>query len=374
MSILKTTLFLAIVLLPHNASAYIYYSLGMGGAEGTSFGAVCDGTTDDTAAFEAALAAVVTGTVYVPTSIHGCAVCDLVIPIGKKLQGSAPQLYSGVPQTAASRLVPTAACTTNIISEVSYASIEGVDVYAGGFGETPNYGKSVACIAGGQTRPTLLNNNFRFCGAGALSGTTYNNTVKSYGNIYYGNGQADGVYAWSNTVDSESTDDTLTANYGGYYFGSGANSNRINSPRIEWNQHFGVYCNGASYLNFSNVQYDRNYDADIKLTGCSRVTDIGGSKKRGGRTNTAGANASIVSGGGNTGILFAHTTYRKGTDDGGGGTESPAYVFYQHLDTDTDFYITDSDTRSGFVTGFARYAGSGNGVVIKDNSGVEDKP
>jgi len=339
-----------------------------------TYGAKCDGTTDDTAAFLLALNEPGKDSVFVPPTLYGCAIKDLALPANKTLFGHSARYYGGaVPTTVASRIVP-ASGATSIFASATANTISGIHFYAGGFGGSVNWTNPVAAFIGSPSRLRLINNTFQFFGKGVITPANYTRGLYSQGNIYYGNGLSQSVAAITNLIDSMSIGDTFTSNYNGLSFGTGANSNFISTPRIEWNNHYGITCYQAGDIDVMNAQFDRNYDGDVKLTGCHKYNDIGGFKRRAGRTNTAGLNTSIYSGGGNSDIRFASTMFNDGVDDGGEGTLSPAYIFYQAADTDTNFYITDNNMAGSFVTGFAVYAGSGSGVVVTGNSGVTDKP
>ena len=339
-----------------------------------TYGAKCDGTTDDTAAFLLAFNEPGKDSVFVPPSLYGCALKDIDIPTGRTLFGNSGRYYGGsVPTTAASRIVP-AAGAINVINSATQGTIQGIHFYAGGFGESVNWTNAVGAIRGETSRLRLINNTFQFFGNGVLTGSKYNRGLYSYGNIYYGNGQAAGQAALRNLIDSMSIGDTFTSNSTGISFSTGANSNFISTARIEWNTNWGITCYGAGDIDIMNAQYDRNGSGDVKLTNCHKFNDVGGFKRRSGSKNTVGNNASIYSAGGNSDIRFSNTMFNDGVDDGGGGTLSPAYIFYQVADTDTNFYITDNNMVGAYVTDFALYAGTGTGIIVTGNSGVTDKP
>lgn len=286
----------------------------------SNYGAVGDGVTNDTAAFNLCLTHNVICWVD-PAKTY--AVGNVSMKNGNRLIGLGTVEYGDrTAVTASTRPVLVGIVGSSSVIDVSAisnsAAIDGVFIDC--------KSSSINGISGGSFQLTIQDTTVVGCAAGLgdLAGSTYT-TEAHIINVTFG-GNLRGI---SNPIDSFVINADFANNSGdGIYLGGGANSNTIVNSRFEWNQGYGIQSYGGTNNNsISNSIFDRNYMAGIRLDGVTGFTISNSVFNRNGRNNVASdQNAQIyMSGAKNVSITGGLSLV--GRDDGGTGPYTPAYVF-----------------------------------------------
>ncbi|MDX8499284.1 right-handed parallel beta-helix repeat-containing protein [Mesorhizobium sp. VK4C] len=304
----------------------------------SNYGAVGDGVTNDSAAFNLCLTYNVICWVD-PAKTY--AVGDVQMNNGNRLIGLGTVEYGDrTAATASTRpILVGVAGSTNVINVSGVSNSAAVD---GLFIDCKS--SSINGISGGSFQLSIQDTTVVNCAAGLgdMAGSTYT-TEAHIIDATFGSNQR-GI---SNPTDSLIINADFANNSGdGIYLGGGANSNTIVNSRFEWNQGYGVQSYGGTNNNsISNSIFDRNYKAGIRLDGVTGFTISNSVFARNGRNNVAAdQNAQIyMSGAKNVSITGGLSLV--GRDDGGTGTYTPAYVFSYDSGTPST-----NVTISGFAT------------------------
>ena len=303
------------------------------------FGAVGDGVTDDTAAFNNALAA--SDYVYIPPAKY--VVGDVVVPSGATLFSDSARLEA---QTNASYgsvwlLRKSGATTVLNVSGSTGVRISGINI--------DGIDKTCFGISAGSILLTLENVCVTRCTnglGGAIGGGSAYTSVASIYFCTFRNCTNGAV----NLIDSVVTGGAFTANEYGIALGTGAVANTFTGVRFEWNTSYGADLFEAGLNNFSGGMFDRNYKAGIKIYSSSDPVTISGTEfRRNGRNNVYTENTHILLGDASNIVLNGIGT-KTGRDDDGTGTLSPAYVL-TFVNTNTN--VSVSGALDGYVTGFS---------------------
>lgn len=282
-------------------------------------GAVGDGTTDDTAAFNRCLEENTVCWVD-PAGIYS--VGDVRMNSGNRLIGLGVVEYGDrTAATTAARPILVAKKGARNVLDVGAvrdgAAIEGLFIDCRDL--------SVNGISGGSFQLTVSDTTVVGCdaGLGDSGGVTYSGVARIVNSTFGGNRR--GI---SNLIDSMIVNVDLANNLGdGIYLGAGANANAIVNCRFEWNQGFGLHTYGGTNANqVANSFFDRNFAGGIRIAGATGITIANAVLFRNGRNDIDGQNAQIsISGSSNVSITGGLSAV--GRDDGGGGPATPAYVF-----------------------------------------------
>ncbi|RKD35752.1 MULTISPECIES: right-handed parallel beta-helix repeat-containing protein [unclassified Rhizobium] len=340
----------------------------------TNYGAVGDGVTNDTAAFNLCLT---NNTICWVDPAKKYVAGDVQIKNGNRLIGLGVVQYGD--QTASTTLARPvligASPSTNVlnVSGVSLgAAVQGV------FIDCQN--ANVNGISGGSFQLTIEDTTVVGCAAGLgdITSSAYTGGAHIL-NSTFGNNRR-GI---SNLVDSFVVNVDLANNTGdGVYLGSGANANTIVNTRFEWNHGYGMQSFGGNSNNsIANALFDRNYGAGLRLDGTIGMSISNSTFYRNGRNNVAAdQNAQIfLSGARNISITGGQSLV--GLDDGGTGTYTPAYVFSYDPNPSSNVTISGFVT-SGLFNASTNPSGSFTTAIVQGNeptagynvSGVNDLP
>ncbi|MGN6536675.1 MAG: right-handed parallel beta-helix repeat-containing protein [Mesorhizobium sp.] len=300
-----------------------------------NYGAVGDGTTDDTAAFNLCL---VHNTVCWVDPAKTYAVGDVRMNDGNRLAGLGVVEYgTETASTTNARPVLVAVSGATQVLEVSSvregAAVEGV------FIDCRNSG--INGISGGSFQLTVEDTTVVGCDVG-FGGGAYTGGARVL-NSTFGNN----VTGIENLIDSFVVNADLANNTGdGIYLGTGANANTIVNSRFEWNQGFGLESYGGTNNNsISNSLFDRNYKAGLRLIGVTGMTVSNSVFSRNGRNNVGPDENAQIYMSGSKNVSISGGLSVVGSDDGGTGPVTPADVF--SYDTGT---ASSDVTVSGFAT------------------------
>jgi len=304
-----------------------------------NYGAVGDGVTNDSAAFNLCLTH---NTVCWVDPAKVYAVGNVQMKNGNRLIGLGVVQYGDqTASTTATRPVLVAVAGATDVLDVSAvnggAAIDGLFIDCNATGANG--------ISGGSFQLSVQDTTVVRCAAGLgdTAGTTYT-TEAHVSNSTFG-GNARGI---SNPLDSFFVNVDLANNTGdGIYLGGGANANTIVNGRFEWNQGYGIQSYGGTFGNsISNSIFDRNYKAGLRLDGVTGISISNSVFYRNGRNNTASDQNAQIYMSGSKNVSITGGSSAVGRDDGGTGTYTPAYVF--SYDTGA---ASSNVSIAGFVTG-----------------------
>lgn len=324
------------------------------------YGAVGDGIADDTTAFESCIAAADgNGVMLVPTGVY--VIGDVLIPADFVIYGNSGLStgFSSVTSTTILRRLSGAATVLDI------SGADGCALY--GFTVTGvDKGTHGICAMTADVSGITVNNVASlFCdiALGAETGYQIGASFINFCNL----GISD--YGLRNILDSKIIGNKMRSNTSdGISLPAGMNDNMIVGNKIEWNQGHGIQMVSCDNHTVTGNIFDRNYKTGVKLTGTSVVTVSDNVMRRNGRNNVSGERSHIIITGTNDGLVIGGNVTATGEDDGGGGTNSPAYsIEYQGADA-SSLSILGNDLR-GFIT--AEHTGVSNltDCIIKDNLG-----
>jgi hypothetical protein len=370
MKYLRAFVSLAICLVS-SGSAYPYYTP----PTVDDYGAVGNGVTDDTAAFNACLAN--NALCWVPPS-KTYAVAGVTLNSGNQLVGAGVVEYGAdTASTTHSKsilVLSAAAGAKNIINAAGVkdgAALNGLFLDCHG-------SNSASGVSGGSFQLTVNDVTVVNCAAG-LGDATYSSELHISNSTFGGNSV--GV---ENIIDSFIVNGDFSNNSGdGVYLGAGSNDNTIVNTRFEWNQGYGIESYGGSVANMvANCLFDRNYEVGVRLVGDGGMTLSNNMFTRNGRNGAPpDQNAQIyLSGSKNTSITGGVSLV--GQDDGGKGPLTPAYVFsFDPATPSTNvtisgfatsgLYNASSNTNGSFTTAAVEGAEPVSGYNV---SGVNDIP
>ena len=337
------------------------------------FGAKGDGATDDTAAFNAALAI---GPMIVPSAKY--VVSNVTVPNGAWMEGGGGLGYSGdigtgtpgASQKAAvvSPVLLAKAGTTSCILNVNGcndATIKGLFLD----------GVTTSCdgVCSGSTQLMMERVTVVRCvnGLGATSTTGYTGLTDLYTHVatLINCEFANNTNGIANLIDTNMTAGAVSANVTGINLGSGSNGNTFVGCRYEWNSQDGVQGYACQSNVFVGGLFDRNSYRGVNLgAGCADFTFTGVQFNRNGANNTYPNNSHIALNG-STSVFFNGCVSKTGKNDDGTGNLSPAY-FINYINTNALVTISGCDV-SGFVTAFA-FGTNPTSYVQRDNDGAGD--
>jgi Right handed beta helix region len=235
-----------------------------------SFGAIGNGVTDDTSAFNSCLdpASNPTGTCWVEGG-KSYLVGNVVMKSGMRLQGMGFVDYpvrttspppSNVGQVTTVRAVLKLKSTANFILDVR--KLKGAGAVHGLFLDCNNP-KKTSGISGGSFQLTVESVTIVQCDTG-LGGTDKTGEAHIRNSSFGFNNN--GVKF---IVDSFISDSDFANNLGnGVYLSGGSNANVITNSRFEWNNGFGIESYGGAEVNsITNCFFDRNKSAGIRIYG-----------------------------------------------------------------------------------------------------------
>lgn len=321
------------------------------------FGAIGNGIADDTAAFNEALA---TGNpIYVPPGIY--LVSNLRLLSGSSLIGFGALSYGSLTNTVLRGKSGSTTVLDTGNAEGWYASglcIDGVDRSCDGI---------LATTGGSDTSGTAENCVVRFCNRG-LGGTpshyagilSIKNCVSINNNI--------GI---CNLIDSRINSCIVAANINqGIYFTDGSDDCLVTNTKIEFNQDHGILIGASTSISGTNNIFDRNYGAGVHFSGSNNCSFDGSNIwKRNGRNGTAGSRSHWSYSGTCTNIIIGAGTTTHGTDDDGGGPDTPAYCYeFSSATSSVNLGIT-AIAMGGFVTAESIGTPPTAGLVIDNNPG-----
>ncbi len=298
------------------------------------YGAVGDGVTNDTTAFNQCLSS---NTICWVNPAKTYAVGDVQVNNGNRLIGLASVEYgTSTAATASARpiLVGVAGATNvlNVSGVTKGAAIDGIYIDCKGTGANG--------ISGGSFQLIVSDATIIGCAVG-IGGSAYSGELHITNTTFGSNGTG-----LANVVDSFVLNADFANNAGdGIYLGTGSNANTIVNCRFEWNQGFGIESYGGTEANsISNSLFDRNYYAGLGLSGVTGMTISNSVFYRNGRNNTAPNQNAQIYINGSKNISISGGLSKVGQDDGGTGTNTPAYVFS---------YDTGSPSSNITISGFA---------------------
>ncbi|CCN69864.1 right-handed parallel beta-helix repeat-containing protein [Vibrio nigripulchritudo] len=306
------------------------HASGPASANVMDYGAVGNGITDDTSAFNDCLS---NNQVCWVEPGKAFKVADVKMNEGNRLIGFGSVQYGMVKYQGSSpydeALKPvliggSGNRTEPSIIDTSYVSvgagIEGITIDCGG--------QTMNGISGGSNQLTVQDVTIVGCKNG-IGGSGQNQSIDSYTssahitNSTFG-GNEIGV---ANLVDSFVVNGDFANNSNiGLYLGAGANANTIVNTRFEWNEGPGISSYGGTAQNsISNSFFDRNHGPGIVLIGVESMTISNSSFNRNGSINNAGNDAQIDMYN-SSNISITGSTSTVGQDDGGIGVFTPKYI------------------------------------------------
>jgi hypothetical protein len=309
------------------------------------YSAVCDGSTSTNTAFTNAFSDGFDA--YVPPTSTGCAVSNLTVPSNARIVGRNPRPWYDVTSGTRSFITSVSGATQilNVNGSLN-VSLRDIDI----MGRGAVWGSNIQCMSGGSTSLNLENVSMRFCGNGCVGSNSdaYTNGLFSLFSNFYACGQNSYSGGINNVIDSQIIGGAVTSSFHGIYLATGADSNAFMGVRTEWNVSYGILCSGCATNVFNGVTVDANGDTGLYLQNANN-NRFDGYFWRNGTTATAGKQSHIVDAGGNSDIVISGV-FKKGYDDGGGGTERPKYVVETTATGTAGFDISTSSMRGGYVT------------------------
>ncbi len=309
------------------------------------YNAACDGSTNDNAAFTSVFNDGFDA--YVPPTSTGCAVSNLTVPSNARIIGRNPRPWYDLTSGTRS-FITSVSGATQILNVNGSLNISLRDIDVMGRGAT--WGSNIQCMSGGSTSSTLTNVSLRFCGNGCVGSNSdaYTNGLFSSFSNYYACGQNTYSGGLNNLIDSQIIGGAVTSSFHGIYLASGADSNAFVGVRVEWNASYGVFCDGCHTNVFTAITNDANEDGGLYLHNADNIR-VDGYFWRNGVTGTTGKQSHIVDAGGNSDIVVS-AVFKKGYDDGGGGTQRPKYVLETTGTGTAGLNLSGSSMRGGYVT------------------------
>jgi len=314
------------------------------------FGAVGDGVTDDTAAFNLALAS--GKPIWVPPGVY--IVNNVTVPLGAQIVGSTVRGY-GITFSSQSILQRAAGATRifNGTGKATYRDLtfNGVDRTATGIG--------------GVTCGTVLNCYFLLCDAGiGDGGAQYPSTMVDQSEFYGGN------YGVRNVRDSRVINCSFAANkLNAIDLQTGASDNIITNNKIEFNEGNGCTVFQSNHIVISCNLFDRNYVNGLVMSSADSNVICGNYFRRNGRNNsgTTGNDSHISINGSNNLTIVGNSTV-IGQDDGGTGTFTPKYCV-TFVNACSNILMMSNDF-SGFIVSAFNYSTKPSPLTQRSNVGV----
>jgi len=336
------------------------------------FGAVGDGQTDCTEAFQKALAAAAAkrGTVFVPDGVYVTA--TLRLPPHTGLVGNATWGYREFGGATLRLRDANGPCLLDITGAVGATlnglSLQGQDlgtgihgVYMGPFPEKKE-----------EDTPRIERCHIsHFTGDGIRLDPVWCFSIRGC-EVIFNKGHGLSIRGWDGFV----LDNWFSGNGGAGIATLGANaSNTLTGNRIEWNRGGGIRIAGGGHYNITGNYVDRSGGPGIALlpdgdSFCNCITVTGNVIYRSGKPEWTGkdefdsVHARLE---GAHGLVFVGNSMCVGQDDGG-GSMSPQYgIVLRRL---KNAVIANNTLNIGAIKGLVHDLGEhGEGVVVRDNVG-----
>ena len=304
-----------------------------------NYGAVGDGVTNDTAAFNLCLTH--NSICWVdPAKVY--AIGDVQMKNGNRLIGLGVVEY-GTQTASTTATRPVLVAVTGATNVLDVSAVNGGAAIDGLFIDCKSTGANG--ISGGSFQLTIQDTTVVGCavGFGDPTGNLYSAEAHVLNSTFGANER--GIV---NPVDSFFVNVDMANNTSdGMYLGAGSNANTITNSRFEWNQGYGLQTYGGTFGNaISNSYFDRNYKAGMRLSGVTGMSVSNSVFFRNGRNNTAPDQNAQIYMSGSKNVSITGGSSAVGRDDGGTGTYTPAHVF--SYDTGA---ASSNVTIAGFVTG-----------------------
>lgn len=173
---------------------------------------------------------------------------------------------------------------------------------------------------------------------------------------------------WMRGWDGFMTDCTLAGNRGaGFYSPNGA-SCTFTGNRVEWNREGGIRMFGNSFHNVTGNYFDRCGTAGLVLDRCKRMTVTGNVFYRCGKKEWSGADGSAgLRMAGCTGVTVVGNVCSWGVDDTRQGLPSPDVGFL--LVSNRECVVSGNTLNEGAVKELIADRGGSENCVVKDNPG-----
>lgn len=271
------------------------------------WGAVGDTSTDDTPAFEAALA---TGKpVFVPVPDGQYIVGDLLIPDQTVLYGETG-LNVGFSSVTAMTVLRAKSGATTILDISGCRGTHIHDLVVHGVDKSVH---GICAVTDDSTNMQIHNVAVLFCdyAVGAESGyyiggswiTNCNLGISEYGLI--------------RLLDSHINHNKIrTNNQDGIYLPTGMNDCMITGNKIEWNQGYGIHCLNSKQSTITGNLIDRAFKAGVLADSTDGTTITGNVIRRSGKNGTSEQRSQILLKNTNTKLVISGNTGTVGRDDG----------------------------------------------------------
>jgi hypothetical protein len=302
------------------------------------FGAKGEGVSDDSVAFNNALAS--EAVVLVPPRKY--VIGDVQFNDGNALIGwGAGPMYGTDDRNSASRPILIAKRAASVVLNVNDASgirIEGLLI--DGVNRAPDG------ISGGGHRGTIHNVTVVNCnnGLGGTHGGSAYSTVLRISDCEFGNNNI----GLANLIDSTIATCAFSNNLAnGVTLQAGANANNFVGCRFEWNGRYGMILDGCNTIQIIGGLFDRNTCAGL-IVKKSQAIVSGVMLYRNAARNSGQDAISHIYVEDVKGLVLTGCGSRAGQNDGGGGMFSPAYAI-EFIGTSANVVITGNDL-SGYVS------------------------
>ena len=338
-----------------------------------AFGAVGDGRTDNTAAFQKALdaAADTQATIHVPAGVFLTSTLRFRSRVG--MAGSPTWSFGDFGGTILRLSDAQAACLLDLTGAVGATlnglCLDGANLGSGVCGvlvDKPDYGKT-------EDTPRLERCRIsRFTGDGVRLRRIWCFSIR-HCMISHNAGNGIWLRGWDGFILDNWLSGNGAAGYGAYEENA---SITMTGNRIEWNRAAGILSAGGTHYNITGNYIDRSGGPGIWFrprgqVASTIVTATGNLIYRSGRPewcppeDTASAHAQFDR---VYGLVFSANAMNAGKDDRGQGQFSPRYgIVYGGL---RNSVIKDNVMHNGALTGLLRdLSGHGEGVIVKDNVG-----
>jgi len=362
-----------------NSLAEGYHMTTPGTFDVRAFGALGDGSTDDTAALQKAIdaAAQQQATVFLPAGVYRCSTLTLRPQMG--LLGRPAFSYRANGGTILKLNDPNARCLLDMTSAIG-ATVEGLcldgnDQMGQGIHgilvDKEDYGRQEDAFRIERCRIS------NFSGHGILLSRIWCFSVR-HCMVCFNKGNGIRIRGWDGFVLDNWLSGNGDAGYGAYDENS---SVTVTANRIEWNGHAGIEIHGGSHYNITGNYVDRSSGPAVKLmprdqTPCRVITITGNVIYRSGaphRGELEPLDSSHLRFEGAEGLVCTGNTFTVGRDDGGKGKWSPEYgIVCRKL---TDSVIKDNVLWHGAMKAVLHDLGQhGPNVIIRDNVGSTKPP
>lgn len=332
---------------------------GFAGVSVLDYGAVGDGVTDDTEAFEDALAS--GDPILIPAGVF--VIGDLLIPDGASLFGFSGKAYS---TTIYGLTVFRRKSGATTILDVSGA--DGYNVHSICLDGVDKGTHGIVAVTADSLHGIIENCSARFCSTGF--GGTGANYMRSA--MVAKSNAVNGAIGMTNIIDSHISTCIIAANTGnGLNFSTGVNDCMVTNCKIEFNQGYGVQYSGANNHTITGCIIDRNYKAGIRFQAAGNCTATGNVLRRNGRNAIATERSHILFSGACDGVSVVGNVTQTGEDDGGGGGITPACAYeWESGHTCTNMVLVGNDF-TGFVTAEQVGTPPTTDLVIDNNAGQQ---